>query len=116
MNELYVVDEQDNRNEEQLEVTTDEEELLAYKHIWHLASTDGNKPKTIQQEEMNTVLDTLREKPAPTHIAKRTEGPITQEQIKSVIRKLIRNDKSPQDEHKQRAPMRLQSFKNYFKI
>ena len=65
---------------------------------------------------MNTVLDTLREKPAPTHIAKRTEGPITQEQIKSVIRKLIRNDKSPQDEHKQRAPMRLQSFKNYFKI
>ena len=43
---------------------------------------------------MDTMLDTLREKPIPEHIAERTEGPITKEQIKTAIRKLG-NNKSP---------------------
>ena len=43
---------------------------------------------------MDTMLDTLREKPIPEHIAKRTEGPLTKEQIKTAIRKLG-NNKSP---------------------
>ena len=40
------------------------------------------------------MLDTLREKPIPEHIVKRTEGPIPKEQIKTAIRKLG-NNKSP---------------------
>ena len=48
------------------------------------------KPKKIQQEDINTMLmDALREKTVPrgTHTAMKTEGPITQKQIKSAIRK-----------------------------
>ena len=91
INELYVIDDWDNREEEQPETTTDEEELLIqasryYRWLY--------KPKRIQQEDMDTILDTLREKPIPEHIAKRTEGPITKEQIKTAIRKLG-NNKSP---------------------
>ena len=40
---------------------------------------------------MDTMLDTLREKPIPEHIAKRAEGPITKEQIKTAIIKLGNN-------------------------
>ena len=57
---IYVFDDGDNRAEEQLEVTTDaEEELLIqqassyYRWLY--------KPKNIQQEDMDTMLDTLRE-------------------------------------------------------
>ena len=38
INELYVIDDWDNREEEQPETTTDEEELLIRRH---LATTDG---------------------------------------------------------------------------
>ena len=91
INELYVIDDWDNREEEQPETTTDEEELLIQASCYYRWLY---KPKKIQQEDMDTMLDTLREKPIPDHIAKRTEGPITKEQIKTAIRKLG-NNKSP---------------------
>jgi hypothetical protein len=91
INELYVIDDWDNRDDEQPETTTDEEELLIQASCYYRWLY---KPKKIQQEDMDTMLDTLREKPIPDHIAKRTEGPITKEQIKTAIRKLG-NNKSP---------------------
>ena len=91
INELYVIDDWNNREEEQPETTTDEEELLIQASCYYRWLY---KPKRIQQEDMDTILDTLREKPIPEHIVKRTEGPITKEQIKTAIRKLG-NNKSP---------------------
>ena len=93
INELYVIDDWDNREVEQPETTTDEEELLIQASCYYRLLYNY-KPKKIQQEDMDTMLDTLREKPIPEHIAKRTEGPLTKEQIKTAIRKLG-NNKSP---------------------
>ena len=62
--------------------------MRSYKH---LAITYGyTNLKNIQQEDINTMLmDALREKTVRrgTHTAMKTEGPITQKQIKSAIRK-----------------------------
>ena len=60
--------------------------VRSYKHP---AITYGyTNLKNIQQEDINTMLmDALREKTVPTHTAMKTEGPITQEQIKTAIRK-----------------------------
>ena len=58
INEIYVVDDWDNLNEEQLEVITDEEELLAYKHQ---AFTDGyTNPKTYNRIRKHNARHTER--------------------------------------------------------
>ena len=56
INELYAIDDWDNREEEQPEITTEEEELL----IQASSCSDGYTNLNIQQEDIDTmILDTL---------------------------------------------------------